>query len=505
MAASGRASKLVLAWALSQLLALAPTCAAEVAPGVLAEPEESQEGLCALQLAAHRTDAAQSFPFPCKDRNSVPVFVMMSLTMVSNEGVLNDPGQLRQNLTKLKAAGVTGVMTDCWWGITEPEPRQYRFGAYKELVQIAKEVGLKMQFVTSFHQCGSPSSAATGSCYLPLPHWVRQEEGIWYTNAYGHITKAYISLFADNVKVGGRTPIEMYKDWFHAFSKEFRGDFGTTIVEMMIGMGTDGELKYPSYENGNWTFPGIGMPQAFDQYARKSLEAAALKAGDATWGVPPGAEETGGNDAVPADTPFYKEGGGYTTPRGKFFLEWYSKALIHHAGEVLSAARWEFGYDVKMAGKISGVHWWYKYPSHPAEANAGYYNTNNVDGYGLLIDIFKPTRTLVDFTCLEMTDASQPPDCDCGPQELVIQVQSAAFKAGLPFTGENALNFYDAAGYDQMMVWKPSNGYVSSISYMRISDELLEKPHLDILAQFCAKMSDPDWVTPFTITNLGVP
>ena len=29
-----------------------------------------------------------------------------------------------------------------------------------------------------------------------------------------------------------------------------------TIVDIMVGLGTDGELKYPSYENGNPEEPG---------------------------------------------------------------------------------------------------------------------------------------------------------------------------------------------------------------------------------------------------------
>lgn len=512
MAAPKRASPLVLAWPLVQLLALAHARAAEGTPAALAEPKEAQQDLCqeegdseelaTLQLV-RRTGAAQSGLTRHGD-HSVPVFVMMSLTMVTNEGVLSNPAELRRNLRKLKHAGVTGVMTDCWWGITEPEPKVYRFDAYKSFVKIAKQVGLNVQFVTSFHQCGEPSGAGQpGSCYIPLPHWVHEQVGIWFKNTLGNETKAYISLFADHVEVGDRTPIDMYRDWIRAFNKEFSCDFGGTIVEVMVGLGTDGELKYPSYQNGPWSFPGIGMPQASDQYARASLKAAAAKQADSKtwWGRPPPAKQTGDNNAFPQDTPFYRKNGGYTRSRGKFFLEWYSKALIQHAHEVLQVAREELGRKVKMSGKIAGVHWFYRYPSHAAEANAGYYNSNGVDGYKLIADAFKPTNTLVDFTCLEMTDASQPKNCDCSPQELVFQVQSASRNAGLPFTGENALGFYDKGGYNQMMVWKPPNGYVSSITYLRISDELLGRKNLKTLAEFCEKMSDPGWVTPFSIES----
>ena len=54
-------------------------------------------------------------------------------------------------------------MVDVWWGITEPEAKTYRFGAYKSLIQQADEVdpselrqakqhGFKAQVVSSFHQ-----------------------------------------------------------------------------------------------------------------------------------------------------------------------------------------------------------------------------------------------------------------------------------------------------------------------------------------------------------------
>merc|ERR1719215_2501950 len=100
-----------------------------------------------------------------------------------------------------------------------------------------------------------------------------------------------------------------------------------------------------------------------------------------------------------------------------------------------------------------------------------------------------------------MTDASQPAYADCGPQELVQQVQRAAQAAGVPFTGENALSFYTAGGYNQMLTYKPPIGSVSSVTYLRISDELLEADALALYGQFCQKMADPDFVTPFTMVD----
>ena len=109
----------------------------------------------------------------------------------------------------------------------------------------------------------------------------------------------------------------------------------------------------------------------------------------------------------------------------------------------------------------SGVHWMYKRPSHAAELTAGYYNANNnqpqlaqtsvwtsapttqsptnccrpppppllscahLHRYSRLARLFKSFDVYFDFTCMEMTDASQPTDAFSGPQELVFQVITA--------------------------------------------------------------------------------
>jgi beta-amylase len=59
---------------------------------------------------------------------------------------------------------------------------------------------------------------------------------------------------------------------------------------------------------------------------------------------------------------------------GKFFLNWYSNALIAHGDRVLAAAKQAFP-STALAGKVAGIHWWYKDQSHAAELTAGYYNT----------------------------------------------------------------------------------------------------------------------------------
>ena len=50
-------------------------------------------------------------------------------------------------------------------------------------------------------------------------------------------------------------------------------------------MGPAGELRYPSYPEGDgrWRFPGVGEFQCFDRYMLASLRSAADEAGMPSW------------------------------------------------------------------------------------------------------------------------------------------------------------------------------------------------------------------------------
>ena len=52
-----------------------------------------------------------------------------------------------------------------------------------------------------------------------------------------------------------------------------------------MGMGPAGELRYPSYPEGDgrWRFPGVGEFQCFDRYMLASLYEAAMEAGQPAW------------------------------------------------------------------------------------------------------------------------------------------------------------------------------------------------------------------------------
>ena len=106
------------------------------------------------------------------------------------------------------------------------------------------------------------------------------------------------------------------------------------------------------------------------------LKKAACSAGECAWGVPPA--DAGDYDSSPGDTNFFSPWqsgsgttlektnqveskgdslGNYASDYGKFFLQWYSAALIAHGDLILAAARKALGNSVSISAKVAGIHW----------------------------------------------------------------------------------------------------------------------------------------------------
>ena len=69
---------------------------------------------------------------------------------------------------------------------------------------------------------------------------------------YPHRNKECLSLGCDEVPLfWGRSPVDMYRDFMDAFANAFQHMFGTVITEITVGLGPAGELRYPSYPEGD--------------------------------------------------------------------------------------------------------------------------------------------------------------------------------------------------------------------------------------------------------------
>ncbi|XP_010263970.1 PREDICTED: beta-amylase 1, chloroplastic-like [Nelumbo nucifera] len=435
----------------------------------------------------------------------VPVYVMMPLDSVTMSNGVNKRKAMNASLMALKSAGVEGVMVDVWWGLVERDaPGVYNWGGYTELLQMAREHGLKVQAVMSFHQCGGNVG---DSCTIPLPKWVVEEidrdPDLAYKDQWGNRNYEFVSLGCDNLPVlKGRTPVQCYTDFMQTFRDNFKHLLGDTIVEIQVGMGPAGELRYPSYpeQNGTWRFPGIGAFQCFDKYMVNSLKAAAEAAGKPEWGHS-GPTDAGHYNNWPEDTQFFRrDGAGWNSPYGEFFLTWYSQLLLDHCEMMLSSADSIFqGTGVKISVKIAGIHWHYGSRSHAPELTAGYYNTRFRDGYLPIARLLARHGAIFNFTCIEMRDYEQPQDARCAPEKLVRQVALATLEAGVPLAGENALPRYDEMAHEQILRaasldlddGNDSDGReMCAFTYLRMSPDLFQADNWTRFVAFVKKMKE---------------
>ncbi|OMO95291.1 Glycoside hydrolase, family 14B, plant [Corchorus olitorius] len=428
----------------------------------------------------------------------------MPLDSVTNGHTMNRKKAMNASLHALKSAGVEGIMIDVWWGLVEREaPGAYNWGGYAELLEMAKKHGLKVQAVMSFHQCGGNVG---DSCTIPLPNWVLEEidknPDIAYTDQWGRRNNEYVSLGCDTVPVlKGRTPVQCYSDFMRAFRDNFKHLLGDTIVEIQVGMGPAGELRYPSYpeKDGVWKFPGIGAFQCYDKYMLSSLKAAAEAAGKPEWGST-GPTDAGHYNNWPEDTTFFKkEGGGWDSLYGVFFLTWYSQMLLDHGERILSSATSIFeNAGVKISVKIAGIHWHYGTRSHAPELTAGYYNTRFRDGYLPIAQMLARHGAVFNFTCIEMRDHEQPQDALCAPEKLVRQVAMATGAAQVPLAGENALPRYDEYAHEQILQASslnvddssPEDREMCAFTYLRMNPSLFQPDNWRRFVAFVKKMKE---------------
>ncbi|WVZ66210.1 hypothetical protein U9M48_015467 [Paspalum notatum var. saurae] len=432
----------------------------------------------------------------------VPVYVMLPLEVVTTENEVADAEALRAQLRRLRGAGVDGVMVDVWWGIVEGAgPARYEWRAYRELFGAVQAEDLKLQAIMSFHACGGNVGDAAVS--IPIPRWVRDvgegDPDVFYTGPGGARNQECLTIGVDDQPLfHGRTAVQVYADFMKSF-REHMADFlgAGLIVDIEVGLGPAGELRYPSYpETQGWVFPGIGQFQCYDKYLEADFKAAAAEAGHPEWGLP---DDAGGINDTPEDTGFFAaEGGTYLTEQGRFFLTWYSSKLIRHGDRILDEANRAFlGCKVKLAAKVSGIHWWYRHPSHAAELASGYYNLGGRDGYAPIARMLaRHGGAVLNFTCAEMRDSEQPAAAMSAPERLVRQVLSAAWREGVEVACENALSRYDRRGYNQMLRNARPNGVgagaggrrVAAVTYLRLSEELLAGNNFRVFRTFVRRM-----------------
>ncbi|KAE8664115.1 Beta-amylase [Hibiscus syriacus] len=335
-------------------------------------------------------------------------------------------------------------MSDVWWGILEAKgPKQY-CSAYRSMAELVKECGLKLRAIMSFHQCGGN---VADEVFIPIPKWVldigESYPDIFYTNQAGNLNKEYLSLGVDHLNIfHGRTAVQVYGDFMKSF-KEAMADLieDGVIIDIEVGLGAAGELRYPSYpQDQGWFFPGIGEFQCYDKYLKVAFKEAATKAGHPEWDVQDNAGEY--NDTA-EETEFFGPNGIYLTEKGKFFLTWYSNKLLTHGDDILEEANKAFlGYAYRPIARMLSRH----------------------------------DEAILNFTCLETRDTEQPAEAKSGPQELVQQVLSGGWREHIEVAGENALARYDSNAYNQILLNARPNGVTEKENRRCTASHISEHP-----------------------------
>ncbi|KAK8898381.1 beta-amylase [Tritrichomonas musculus] len=396
--------------------------------------------------------------------NRCNVYVMAPLDVINEEGKPSYLNKFSDWCSQLKEGGIDGVMIDVWWGLVEKTEKKYRWSGYDQLFKVMHKLGLKILPVLSFHQC---SGNIGDTVHIPIPKFVFEHEvKPYFVDRFNQINDEYISFSYDNVKLGDRTPLEMYSDFMINFNQHFQKYIkNKTISKIEVGLGPCGELRYQSYLLSRWEYPASGSFQCYDEMFKEMFIKDAKEAGHSEWTSPP--TDIGDNyNVYPGGSTFWSTG--YKTEYGKFFLSWYSEKLIEHGRNILRRARKVFP-NTEISGKVAGIHWQYLNETRSAEATAGYYNTNGNDGYSKIAKMFKEEDIDFCFTCLEMRGEDKY--SSSAPESLVNDVFETATKNGLNFEGENAIECYDSEAYNQILKWK--NKGMREFTFLRMTDKLM--------------------------------
>lgn len=160
--------------------------------------------------------------------DGVKLYVGLPLDTVSRCNTINHARAIAAGLKALKLLGVDGVELPVWWGIAENEAMgKYNWSGYLAMVEMVEKLGLKLHISLCFH--------ASEEAKIPLPEWVSRlgesEPSIYFTDRTGQQYKDCLSLAADDLPVlDGKTPLEVYQDFFENFKSSFSPFMGSSIT-----------------------------------------------------------------------------------------------------------------------------------------------------------------------------------------------------------------------------------------------------------------------------------
>lgn len=191
--------------------------------------------------------------------------------------------------------------------------------------------------------------------------------------------------------------------------------------DVTVGLGPNGELRYPSGATG-----GGRVPVLRHKYMLQQLRRHAAEAGDPLWGL------SGPRDSPDACGFFNDHGGSWQSAYGDFFLSWYAGQLVGHGDRALGDT------PVEASAKVPFMHWWHGARSRPAEAVAGFYKSGGKNGYSPVAKMFARRGCTVIVPGMDVCMNKQHRITGSSPDQLLVQIKNACRRHGARIAGENA-------------------------------------------------------------------
>ncbi|WCJ23552.1 beta-amylase 3 [Euphorbia peplus] len=421
--------------------------------------------------------------------NGVRLFVGLPLDAVSDCNTVNHTRAIAAGLRALKLLGVEGVELPIWWGVVEKEAMgKYEWSGYLSIAEMVQKAGLKLHVSLCFH--------ADQQHKLSLPQWVSRigelKPDIFFKDRSGHYYKDCLSFAVDDLPVlDGKTPIEVYQGFCESFKSSFSRFMGSTITGITVGLGPNGELRYPSHHKVAKGSKGVGEFQCYDKNMLGLLKQHAEATGKPLWGNGGPHDAPSYNEMPNSRSNFFNDiGGSWESTYGDFFLSWYSSQLLLHGDRLLSLASGTFGdSNVAIYAKLPLIHSWYKSRAHPSELTAGFYSTEHKDGYEAVSEMFARNSCKMILPGMDMLDKHQPLGSLSSPELLLGKIRTACSKFGVEISGQNSLISKSPDHFQQIRKNISTENMVDLFTYQRMGAEFFSPEHFPPFTEFVRNLN----------------
>jgi len=396
-------------------------------------------------------------------------------------------------LNDIRNIGVTAVSVFVWWGLVEKTQNEYDWSYYDILFKKITDTGLKLQPIIAFHGCGG---YVGDTVTIPLPSWIFDVAGSGSKFVNELQDPGYpnvVSFWAENNDAVHKE----YREFMTEFQTHF-AEYSASILEIGIGCGPDGQLRYPSFDiyedNGRSYgrgYPSRGYLYCYSKLAELEFAAAmqekynTITALNQAWGTRlddfgPGLAPTNGDAFFDIQNSSAYINGQY----GKDFIDWYHSELVTHGKEMITLAIGAFDgtfADVPLSIRLPGVEWTMGDPIMPrsAEVCAGQLLSDfdiNVQsdgcgrGYASTMQMIASLKSSygreieVNIAGLELANDNIPPAYSM-PSSLVFGVADEAHANSVTIRGENAIAPNSGSTFSEGGFWWNINQAISNCWY----------------------------------------